>query len=66
MGTRKCTARQLAALKRGREKLHHKRSRKRTGFMTGDDIAKQHGARLAKLIKQNSYTGFIGNPSLRH
>ena len=30
MGTRKCTARQLAALKRGREKLRHKRTKKGT------------------------------------
>ena len=32
MGTRKCTARQLAALKRGREKLRHKRSNKTTNL----------------------------------
>ena len=30
MGRRKCTPKQLAALKRGREKLAHKRSRKTT------------------------------------
>ena len=36
MGTRKCTARQLAALKRGREKLAHKRSGKTTNYKFGD------------------------------
>ena len=30
MGRRKCTPKQLAALRRGREKLAHKRSKKRT------------------------------------
>ena len=35
--TRHCSQRQLEALRRGREKLRHKRTKKTTGFSKADE-----------------------------
>ena len=44
MGRRKCTPKQLEALRRGREKLAHKRSKKRTNFDFKSAAQKVSGA----------------------
>ena len=47
MGRRKCTPKQLAALKRGRE-IAHRRSKKNTNYRFGA-AARQTNAKLSKI-----------------
>ena len=67
MARRKCSAKQLAALKRGREKLRHKRSKRRTNIDWGalkskfQDAKKYISPALSMVQGAYSLAGAMGD-----